>query len=355
LPEENRLIRKIRLQNFLSFGPDAKEIELKSLNVLIGPNASGKSNLLDTFEFLKAPPKNITLPIRRGGGISEWLWKGSQKPEEAQIDTTLYYPPGDKGLRHKISFTMSGQKLEFCDESVENEYPDSQSDDLRFFYRYQKGQPVLSVCQEDQSENRTNCLRIERKLRREDLAADQSILSQRKDPDLYPELTYLGDQYSKIKLYREWNLGRYSPPRMPQKTDLPEGFLLEDASNLGLVINDMEHTPGLRKLLVEKLRLFNESIDDITTKIHGGTAQIYLHEEGLTQPIPATRLSDGTLRYLCLLSILCHPSPPPLVCIEEPELGLHPDILPIISKMLHEASEHMQLIVTPIQMCWLMH
>ncbi|WP_419621951.1 AAA family ATPase, partial [Thiolapillus sp.] len=42
----------------------------------------------------------------------------------------------------------------------------------------------------------------------------------------------------------------------------------------------------------------------------------------------ACRLSDGTLRYLCLLAILCHPKPPPLVCIEEPELGLHPDVLP---------------------------
>ena len=62
--------------------------------------------------------------------------------------------------------------------------------------------------------------------------------------------------------------------------------------------------------------------------------------------IPATRLSDGTLRYLCLLAVLCHPEPPPLICIEEPELGLHPDILPTVSKLLLEASERSQLIVT---------
>lgn len=54
----------------------------------------------------------------------------------------------------------------------------------------------------------------------------------------------------------------------------------------------------------------------------------------------------GTLRYLCLLAILCHPSPRPLVCIEEPELGLHPDVLPKISEPLPEASAHGQLIVT---------
>ena len=62
--------------------------------------------------------------------------------------------------------------------------------------------------------------------------------------------------------------------------------------------------------------------------------------------IPATRLSDGTVRYLCLLAILCDPEPPPLIGIEEPELGLHPDILPKIADLLMAASERTQLIVT---------
>jgi predicted ATPase len=47
-----------------------------------------------------------------------------------------------------------------------------------------------------------------------------------------------------------------------------------------------------------------------------------------------------------LLAILCHPNPPPLVCIEEPELGLHPDILPTLAELLKEASTRCQLIVT---------
>ena len=62
--------------------------------------------------------------------------------------------------------------------------------------------------------------------------------------------------------------------------------------------------------------------------------------------MPATRLSDGTLRYLCLLAILCDPDPPPVICIEEPELGLHPDILPKLADLLIEASQRTQLIVT---------
>ena len=71
---------------------------------------------------------------------------------------------------------------------------------------------------------------------------------------------------------------------------------------------------------------------------------MFFRESGYA--IPATRLSDGTLRYLCLLAILCDPSPPPLVCIEEPELGLHPDILPTIARLLREAAAKTQLVVT---------
>jgi len=343
---DKRLIQSIKLQNFLSFGPDAEEIELKSLNVLIGPNASGKSNLIEAVGFLRASPIDLTSPIRDGGGVAEWLWKGSQRTPTAEVNALVYYPEGIMPLRHKISFTMVGQRFELVDEAVENERPESlRLEDVRFYYRYFNGHPVINVYtgRTDEAVWRS---RSERKLRREDLALDQSVLSQRKDPDQYPEITYLGNQYSKIKLYREWNLGRYTLPRLPQKADLPDDFLLEDISNLGLVLNNLEHQSGVRNSLLQKLKQFNESFTDISTRIHGGTVQIFLHEDGLYQPVPATRLSDGTLRYLSLLAILCHPSPPPLVCIEEPELGLHPDILPTVAELLIEASHRMQLIVT---------
>ena len=73
--------------------------------------------------------------------------------------------------------------------------------------------------------------------------------------------------------------------------------------------------------------------------------QLFLEEEGGRQ-IPVGRLSDGTLRYFCLLAILLDPEPPPLVAIEEPELGLHPDVIPHLAELLLEASERMQLVVT---------
>jgi len=78
-----RLIEKIRLRNILSFGDKAEEIELQPLNVIIGQNASGKSNLVDVIKLLRSLPldKGLGNFLSRNGGISEWLWKGKRNSE----------------------------------------------------------------------------------------------------------------------------------------------------------------------------------------------------------------------------------------------------------------------------------
>jgi predicted ATPase len=343
--EGKRFIHTIRLQNFLSYGSEGEEIELQPLNVLIGFNASGKSNLIEAIGLLKATPTDLTAPIRKGGGISDFLWKGDQGTPTAEIQIIVDYPEAVMPLRYRLGFTSSGQRLELIDEVVENELPNLGESQPYFFYRYQQGRPVLNVQTKSESQPGTTSYRSERRLRREELIPDQSVLSQRKDPDQYPELTYLGKQFSKISLYRDWHIGRNSEPRMPQKTDLPEHPLLEDGSNLGLVLNNLQYQLGSRQI-IEKLKKFYEVAEELTVKIYGGTVQIFIREEELIQPIPATRLSDGTLRYLFLMALLLDPTPPPLLCIEEPEIGLHPDILPTIAEMLIEASQRTQLIVT---------
>jgi predicted ATPase len=343
-----RFLRSIRLTNFLSYGETGAEIELEPLNVLIGPNGSGKSNLIEAVGLLHAAPKDLSDPIRKGGGVREWLWKGGEASDAARIEAVASYPDGIMPLRYKLAFDEVGQNCEIVDEVVENQEPTSpKEEDVYFFYRYQNGHPVLNVRQEIQEKAGTDKGRRRRSLQHEEVTAGQSVLSQRKDPDQYPEITYLGNQFSAIRIFREWNLGRNTEPRKPQPADLAGDFLSADAANLGLVVSDLVHRGGgIRQVLVEKLTEFYPRVTDITTKTQGGTVQLFLHEEGLRSPVPATRLSDGTLRFLCLLTILCHPEPPPLVCIEEPELDLHPDILPLVAEMFVEASERMQLIVT---------
>ena len=326
------LIRRIRQINLLSFGPDSKGLELKRLNVLIGPNGSGKSNLLESIDILRSAPRDLAAPIREGGGIHDWIWRG--KPEDtANIQAIVENPQWPQALRYHLGFVERGQRFELTQEFIGDEQSSKGHEDSSIYYVQSNGQATLNYKD-----------KTKRDFLLEEVEREQSILSQRKDPDLYPELTYLGEALSRIRIYREWSLGRDSPLRLPQKADLPNDFLQEDGKNLALVLNRFQGEPAVKRRLLDALSKFYEGITDFHVKIEGSTVQLFLEEGDVV--IPATRLSDGTLRYLCLLAVLCHPQPPPLICIEEPELGLHPDILPTVSKLLLEASERSQLIVT---------
>jgi predicted ATPase len=68
-------------------------------------------------------------------------------------------------------------------------------------------------------------------------------------------------------------------------------------------------------------------------------------EEQIKKPIPSFMLSNGTRLFIMLMCLLVDPNIPPVVCIEEPELGMHPDVLPLIAKMIKEASTRSQILV----------
>ena len=352
------LIRRIRQTNLLSFGSDSEEIELKQLNVLIGPNGSGKSNLLEGIDILRSAPRDLAATIREGGGIHDWIWRG--KPEGvARIEAIVENPQGSQALRYWLGFAERGQRFELSEERIENEQSDEGHEEPYIYYDQTDGRAFLSYKDEARRDLRPEEIQADmeamfpwlrqlrlgrRDLRPEEVKLDQSILTQRKEHDLYPELTYLGEELSRIRIYREWSLGRDSPLRLPQKADLPNDFLQEDGKNLALVLNSFQGKPTVKRRVLDALCKLYEGITDFYVNIEGSTVQLFLQEGDVV--IPATRLSDGTLRYFCLLAVLCHPEPPSLICIEEPELGLHPDILPTVGKLLLEASERSQLIVT---------
>ena len=332
-------LKSIRLSGLLSFAPDAPNLDLTPLNVLIGPNGCGKSNLIEAIELLHAAPTAFATAIRDGGGVHEWLWKGDTVRRPAMIETVISGTQSIPDLRYRLAFSPSGHRVEVVDEAIEETAKtDPNAKDVRFYYRFQNGRPALNI--RDTSGGYT-----QRGLRREDLVPDESVLSQRKDADFYPEVTWLGQQFGKIQTFREWSFGRYFALRQPQPADLPTDVLLPDSRNLGLLLNELEHTNAsgeFNRLLMRFLPRYQR----FSTRIQGGTVQFYLHEAGLSAPVPATRLSDGTIRFMALLAILLSPSPPPLLCLEEPELGLHPDAVGLLADLLVDAATRTQLIVT---------
>lgn len=327
--EGKRTLHSIALKNLLSFGPEGVEIELQPLNVLIGPNGSGKSNFLEAFRLLQALPRDLTVPIREGGGIEEWLWKGSDNLPVAELFVEIETDGDVERLEYRLQLDSARQRVSIVNEIIA--LRDIHDGTRNLIYDFRSGRPVAY----DASGGAT-------KFSDKDFKFNQSILSQHRGYRVI-DLVRL---FQSIKLYVDMGLGRFTASRKPQNTDLDPSFLEEDTSNLALVLNYLDSKPGVMNAIVEKLKLFYERVKDIKTTVFGNTIMVYLEERGLRHTVPATRLSDGTLRFLCLLTILCHPEPPPLVCIEEPELGMHPDIIPTIADLLIEASQRTQLIVT---------
>ncbi len=334
-------IKRLRMGGLLSFPPDMEFFELQPLNVLIGPNAAGKTNFIEVLELLRATPADFAGAIRAGGGALEWGWKGHKYPFLSNATIEVETGPNavliPRPLRYRLSFSTGTLKVQVSDEAVEKATPPEAQP--YFYYTFQEGRPVISIRMRTPGKENE-----ERTVQWDERSFDQSVLSQRKDPDLYPELFWLGYLFQSIQTFRDWTFGRFGAIRQPQRADLPEQGLLPDCSNLALVLNDIEHKSG--PVYNEHLKRFFPRFERMSTSISGGFVQIYLHESDFSHPIPATRLSDGTLRFIALLATLLSPSPPPLVCIEEPELGLHPDAVAMLADLLVEASQRMQLVIT---------
>ena len=95
------------------------------------------------------------------------------------------------------------------------------------------------------------------------------------------------------------------PARMPQQADLPQHVLEEDASNLAVILELFaEPTAGKRVDSEPNAMNSTHRLGTSTAECLGGTVQIFFEEEGLSSNVPATRVSDGSLRYLCLLVLL---------------------------------------------------
>ena len=334
-------IRSIRLDGFLSFAPGSAPIGLRPLNVLIGPNGAGKSNLLEAFSLLAQLRHGdaFQAALRAGGGASEWLWRGGSTAtidvqvtgeNERHFDYQLTWAPRGPG----------GTQASILDESfVERPTPNGRTmtyfrtDGAKVEVATQYIGPAGPAPYKAES------------LDRQYFSDSTSILSQRNTPGAYPDNIWLGEQFARTTEFRDWTFGRFATPRSAQRTDMPTDGLLPGGSNLGMMLQELSHRGRLDDLNA-RLRKFLPRAERLTTRIVGGAILPYLQEEGAHDPIPATRLSDGTLRFIALLVTLLSDPPPPVVCIEEPELGLHPDALSLVAELLIESSERTQLIVT---------
>jgi len=326
------LIKRLTLKKILSFKETT--VELQPLNVLIGPNAVGKSNLIEAISLLQAAPTGIEGQILRGGGVRQWLWLGDRVPSPiGTLECVLELP----SVRE---FGPLVYRLQFSEEArgflILEEYLAAKNSIAEVYVERNSGHVGIGP----------GGLELARATGRlVEVPARESVFARFKNPADPTPVTKVGNHFQQIKIFREFRTGLASQVRHGVSTNAPKDSLSESTDNLALVLHQLDFLGTLDRVN-EYLKRFCDRFEKVKVDVGEGLARTFLRETGLSEMLSGIRMSDGTLKFLCLLAVLFHPKPPPLVCIEEPELGLHPDALRLVSEVLVEASERTQLIIT---------
>jgi predicted ATPase len=328
---DSHFLKRVQIKNILSFDEEGIDLEMKPLNVLIGPNAVGKSNFISALEIMFSLPMSFQKQISQSGGAENILWKGSNDPE-GRLSFTLGYL---KTIVHTFKFNIFQDIIEetILPIDIKNRFTPLYFENLNYKARIaakgKKGGKRDIINLDDPNDS------FER----------ESILSQRQDPTAYPEITSLRKDYDDNLFYGIFRYVDIIDLKEPNTINEDNNRLNRDNKNLSLVINRLDAKGILNDKILPKMKnLYN--IVDIRTFVDGGKIWLEFKEKYINKPIPQSRISDGTIRFLRLLAILYNPNSPKVICLEEPENGLHPEVIPALADALIEASEDKQIIIT---------
>jgi predicted ATPase len=333
--ERQLAFQELVIEGLLSFG-ERTHFEFGQINILVGPNGSGKSNLIDCVRLLRHAPFDIQEAFK-DSGFEDWLYRGVDRQSGCGfLQVTAKVPELPHKIRHRLRLGPPLHSLAPLEEVISSAVTENEQADLYFVGSHRSG-ATLSIPGPGKR-------RRERKLGEREYDPFRSILSQIRDVGQYPEITRLSGFYASFRVYSEWTFGRNSNLREATPAGRSDTTLSESMDNLALALNGLEKT-GAHEKIKGLLRELKDTYSDYVTRVSFGRVAMELMESPFDSSLSAKRLSDGTLRFLALAAILLQPSPPPLICLEEPELGMHPDMIRMVAGMIVDASAKTQLIV----------
>lgn len=306
---EKRPIDRLTIKGFKTLRD--VELELGNLNVLIGPNGAGKSNLVSYFEMLRQLlDKRLQLWVAKRGGANRALTFGAKRTSQLS------------------------SKIKFEDTSYQFELESTDTDILVF-----SGESITYHA--DGGEAHFLIGHTESRLR--DNFAHGLLTEVPEMPD--------SQGYLSIFSWTVYHFHDTSESASVKKNCVlhDNRYLRQDASNLAAYLYMLKHAhEDIYDQIVETVRLAIPFLDDFVLEPEAlNTNSIMLkwrHKDFDYEFIPS-QLSDGSLRFICLVTALMQPDPPSTIIIDEPELGLHPYAIHLLGALLRSASKRMQVIV----------
>jgi len=173
----------------------------------------------------------------------------------------------------------------------------------------------------------------------------EPVLRQISDPDRFSPLFTLKRALEEFSVYYDFDTSLNGSIRQPSSYGT-ETKLLPDGQNFMSILNDIKNNHSLNYEKIEQaINKINPYFKDINFALLGSKLYLVLREKYLSRSVSIEHISDGTLRYLLLLSVLFNPERGCLVCFDEPETSLHPDMINTISQAMKQASNSTQLII----------
>ncbi|MEI1374928.1 AAA family ATPase [Nostoc sp. UHCC 0926] len=323
-------LTSVKIQGYRPFSNF--EAPLQPLEIIVGANGAGKSSLFEFLRFLRESlsqdmpaeivPDSIGQQIFHIPGPAKFQW-------DIEIDTGR-----PVGIRYLGELMGPVGRTQVSYERVESSKPFSDKYTNPYIYMDIKGNrgvvqdpDTKKIAQQEIALKRPNQLAL-------------SVMTNPSLEDLYNLREYIRDW----KFYSSFNIANYKIRKLVPIEQEP--VLREDTGNLSSILHYLmtEHRSAFDELQ-QHLRSVVPGFKGLTVKARGGPGEViaFWQESGIDQDLSLADLSDGILRLICWICLCVQPNPPSLICIDEPDQGVHPRTLPVLAGLFEKASERTQI------------
>lgn len=309
-------MKKLTVKGFKSIR-ELVDFELKNLNVFIGANGSGKSNLISLFAFIqKVVENNLVEHVLVNGGINDFFFYGRKTTEKIEISTRI------GNFDYSFDVVEIGSPAGSC------------------FVKQ-------SIINFEKSGNRSTANNIDALAKLISIAGSEAV-----DPNL---LELIANYKTLSPIVKSWQIYHFDDTTRTAGMRHAEIIqddkrLRADAANLAPFLLKLKNVwPDTYIEIVNAVRLVMPYFSDFNLEVRkfGDAEKINLSwfQKGSDYPFQPYHLSDGSIRFIALATALLQPEPPSLIIIDEPELGLHPEAIHILAELIKDAAQRTQVIV----------
>jgi predicted ATPase len=323
-------------------------VPLGRLTIVTGPNGSGKSSFYRSLRLMNdIAHGGVIRSLAAEGGLSSTLWAGPESFSRAvkagelpvqglrrknPVALKLGFAGDDYGYAIELGLPVPPQGKFMLDPEIKLETLWIGAEPGRSNVLAERRGPSVRLREENGTWSQTET----------GLAPYDSMMTHCADPREGLELLLVRERMRNWRFYDHLRTDVDAPARRPQ-IGTRTGALAADGSDLAAAIETILEIGDPRALEDAIERAFpGHSID---VAVSGVYFELEMRQPGLLRPLKATELSEGTLKFLLLVTALLSPRPPELMVLNEPETSLHADLVPALARTIGEASARSQIVV----------